>query len=57
MCARTPAVSTGAVLITTPSGPDTDGTKPRDVLEGHTRDYLNVLVEESVANGEQQVRQ
>ena len=57
----TPAVSAGPMLSTKSPEPDTDGEESRDVLQSTdvalTRDYLNALLDESVANGNQQVRQ
>ena len=48
-------------MSTTSPEPDPDGEESRRVLQGtdlaRKRDYLNALLDESVANGDQQVRQ
>lgn len=49
------------MLVVSPSASASGDAEPTDVLQGaeiaRTRDYLNTLVEESVADGDQQVRQ
>ena len=58
MC--TLGVSTGPVLSTTTPERDPDGSESRDLLQStdvaRKRDYLNALLDESVAEGDKQVR-